>query len=51
MPREERFGPDLIDVVTPRRLAPDDPPGALDGVGVVDAVASMTDSEHGCCGQ
>jgi len=47
MPRGERIGPDLIDVVTARRLAPDDPPGALDGVGVVDAFPAVADSEHG----
>src|SRR6516165_7660968 len=45
MPRGERFGPDLIDVVTARWLAPDDPPGALDRVGVVNPVASMADSD------
>src|SRR5262249_26250690 len=47
MPRGERFGPDLIDVVTARRLAPDDPPGALDGAGVVDTLPAVADSEHG----
>jgi hypothetical protein len=45
--RGERFGPDLIDVVTARLLAPDDPAGALDGVGVVDPFISVADSELG----
>jgi hypothetical protein len=35
-----------MDVVTARRLAADDPPGALGGFGVFDALASMADSEH-----
>jgi hypothetical protein len=39
----ERFGPDLIDVVTARWLPLDDPSGALDGVGVVNAFAFATD--------
>jgi hypothetical protein len=45
--RGERVGPDLIDVIPARRLAPDDLPGTLDGVGVVDPFASMADPEHG----
>jgi hypothetical protein len=44
MPRGERFGPDLIDVVTVRRLAPDDPSGALDGVGAVDSLPAVADT-------
>jgi hypothetical protein len=36
MPRRERTGPDFIDVVSARWLAPDDLPGAIDGVGIVD---------------
>src|SRR5262245_48707086 len=47
MPRGERLGPDLIDVVTPRRLAPDDLPGTLDGDGVVDPIAAVADPEPG----
>jgi hypothetical protein len=47
MPRGERLRPDLIDVVTARRLALDDPPGALDAVGVVDAFPTVADSENG----
>jgi hypothetical protein len=47
MLRGERFSPDLIDVVTARRLAPDDPPGALEGIGVVDPFTTVADSEHG----
>jgi hypothetical protein len=47
MPRGERFGPDLIDVVTARRLATDDAPSALEGIGVVDAFPAVADSEHG----
>lgn len=47
VPRGERFGPYLIHVVTPRRLAPDDPPGALDGVRVVDALAALADPVYG----
>src|SRR5262249_21740705 len=47
MAREERCGPDLIDVVTAPWLTADDTPGALDGVGIADSVASMADSEHG----
>jgi hypothetical protein len=43
----ERIGPYLVHVVPARRLAPDDLAGALDGVGVVDAVAFVADSEHG----
>ena len=39
--------PQDADADTPRRLAPDDLPGALDGVGVIDPFASMADPEHG----
>jgi hypothetical protein len=46
--RGERVAPNLIDVVPARRLAPHDPPRALDGVGIVDPFASMADPEHGC---
>jgi hypothetical protein len=46
MPRWDRPGPDLIDVVPARRLALDDPPGALEGVGVVDPFPTVADSEH-----
>src|SRR5262249_5050463 len=45
--RRQRTGSDLIDVVTARRPAPTDPPGALEGVGVVDPLPAVTDSEHG----
>jgi hypothetical protein len=44
---DERFGPDLVHDGTPWRLAPDDLPRALDGVGVVDALAHAADPEHG----
>jgi hypothetical protein len=37
----------LTHVVGARRLAPDDPSGALEGIGVVDAFPAMADSEHG----
>jgi hypothetical protein len=47
MPRGERFGPDLIDVIPARRLAPDDSPGALEGIGVVDPFSAVADSDHG----
>jgi hypothetical protein len=36
MARRERVGPDLVHVITSRRLALDDPSRALDRVGVVD---------------
>jgi hypothetical protein len=45
--RPNRLGPDLIDVVTARRLALDDPSGALEGVGVVDPFPALADSEPG----
>jgi hypothetical protein len=38
VPRGERFRPDLVHVVAPLWLASDDRPGALDRVGIVDAV-------------
>jgi hypothetical protein len=41
------FGPDLVHVVTARRPAPDDLPGTLDRVRVVDAFAALADPEHG----
>jgi hypothetical protein len=47
MPRGKRFGADLIDVVTARRPAPDDPPGALDGVGVGESFPAVADPEQG----
>jgi hypothetical protein len=47
MPRGERFGPGLIHVVAARRLAPDDLLCPLDGVGVIDPLAAVADSEHG----
>src|SRR5262249_15260578 len=43
----KRLRPDLIDVVTARRLAPADPPGALEGIGVADPASAGADSEHG----
>jgi hypothetical protein len=46
--RGKRIGPDLVDVVPPRRLASDDRTGTVKGVGVVDAFPAPADSEHGC---
>jgi hypothetical protein len=43
----ERLGADLIDTVSPRRLADDDRPHTLDRAGIIDPFASVTDAEHG----
>src|SRR5262249_30435720 len=43
----EGLGPDLVHVVAARRLAVDDLPGSADRLGVVDAFASVADTEHG----
>jgi hypothetical protein len=45
--RGERLGSNLIDIISARWLTPDNLPGALDRVGVVDSFASMADPEHG----
>jgi hypothetical protein len=45
--RGERFGPDLFDVVTARRLAPHDLPSTVDVACIVDHFALVVDSEHG----
>jgi hypothetical protein len=45
----ERLAPDLIDVATARGLAPDDPPDALDDIGVVDPLAFATDLRKTGC--
>jgi hypothetical protein len=42
----ERLTSDLVHVEPARLLATDDLPGALDGIGVVDAFALMADPEH-----
>jgi hypothetical protein len=42
------FVADLINIELARRLTSDDPPGALDGVGVVEPFASVADPERGC---
>jgi hypothetical protein len=47
MTGRERINPDLIDLASTRRLVPDDLARALDGVGIVDALAALADSEHG----
>jgi hypothetical protein len=45
--RRQGIGGDLIDVVAAGRLTLNDPPGALDGIGIIDAFALLADSKHG----
>jgi hypothetical protein len=45
--RADRLGSNLFDIISARRLTLHDLPGALDGVGVVDAFALVADLEHG----
>ncbi len=47
MARRELIGPDLVHIVAARRLALDELPDALDGVGIADASTAIADSEHG----
>ena len=49
-PEAERIGPDHIDVVTSRRLAPDDFPRTFDAAGVADPHTIAANSEHGSPG-
>jgi hypothetical protein len=46
MTGRERIGPDLVHLVPARRLAPDDLPGSLDRVGVVDAFVLVAEQEQ-----
>ena len=45
--RGERLGTDLVHVIAPRLLAPDDLPCVIDAFGVVDDFALAADSELG----
>ena len=44
---DRHIPPSHIHVMATRRLAPDDPPGALEGIGVVDPFSAVADSDHG----
>jgi hypothetical protein len=46
VPRRERIGPDLIDAIRARALAPDNLAGALNRVGVAEALAFVVNPKH-----